>query len=211
MPCSREARSTATQMLAVVLAASSTAVHRQLPASTRCVGQALRIRGGGAIMKEELQLSLALVQAAVLGSLIGVERGWAGRPAGIRTMSMVAMGAALFTGVGKLSFSDSSRAAAQVASGVGFIGAGVVQARPQQDPKRKKNGKNGGDYLKGLTTAAAIWLCAGIGVACGSGHSLVATVATALAVVILGSHRIAYGSEAESDMWDPPNQDLSRA
>lgn len=112
-----------------------------------------------ATLVEELQLSLSLLQAAFLGSLIGVERGWAGRPAGIRTMSMVAVGAALFTGVGKLEYSDSARAAAQVASGVGFIGAGVVQARPQ------KNGRgphDGDDSLKGLTTAAAIWLVAGM-------------------------------------------------
>ena len=157
-------------------------------------------------MQPEVELSIALVQAAVLGSLIGVERGWAGRPAGIRTMSMVAMGAALFTGVGKLSFSDSARAAAQVASGVGFIGAGVVQARPKDSVVRRKSS---GDYLKGLTTAAAIWLCAGIGVACGSGHGLVATSATLLALVILGSHRLYYGPEAEFDMWDAPREALN--
>ena len=59
-----------------------------------------RLRGGGGIiLAEELQLCLSLLEAAVLGSVIGVERGWAGRPAGIRTMSMVCMGAALFTGV----------------------------------------------------------------------------------------------------------------
>ena len=61
-----------------------------------------RLRGGSVAaitLAEELQLCLNLLQAAVLGSVIGVERGWAGRPAGIRTMSMVCMGAALFTGV----------------------------------------------------------------------------------------------------------------
>ena len=62
-----------------------------------------RLRGGGGIiLAEELQLCLSLLEAAVLGSVIGVERGWAGRPAGIRTMSMVCMGAALFTGVAEL-------------------------------------------------------------------------------------------------------------
>ena len=64
-----------------------------------------RLRGGSVTaitLAEELQLCLNLLQAAVLGSVIGVERGWAGRPAGIRTMSMVCMGAALFTGVAKL-------------------------------------------------------------------------------------------------------------
>ena len=159
-----------------------------------------RLRGGGGIiLAEELQLCLSLLEAAVLGSVIGVERGWAGRPAGIRTMSMVCMGAALFTGVtsssnrtrpdlnvhpspepaplptslpgvGKLEFSDSARAAAQVASGVGFIGAGVVQARgPNHQNSRQKH--HGDDSLKGLTTAAAIWLVAGVrrGLAAGCG------------------------------------------
>ena len=61
--------------------------------------------------------------------------------------------------MGKLEFSDSARAAAQVASGVGFIGAGVVQARPQKNSRQKHHGD---DSLKGLTTAAAIWLVAGV-------------------------------------------------
>ena len=61
--------------------------------------------------------------------------------------------------MGKLEFSDSARAAAQVASGVGFIGAGVVQARPQKNSRRPHHGD---DSLKGLTTAAAIWLVAGV-------------------------------------------------
>ena len=61
--------------------------------------------------------------------------------------------------MGKLEYSDSARAAAQVASGVGFIGAGVVQARP--NPKNGRQKGHGDDSLKGLTTAAAIWLVAG--------------------------------------------------
>ena len=62
--------------------------------------------------------------------------------------------------MGKLEYSDSARAAAQVASGVGFIGAGVVQARP--NPKNGRQKGHGDDSLKGLTTAAAIWLVAGM-------------------------------------------------
>ena len=72
--------------------------------------------------------------------------------------------------MGKLEFSDSARAAAQVASGVGFIGAGVVQARPQKNSRRPHHGD---DSLKGLTTAAAIWLVAGVmrGLAAGCGQA----------------------------------------
>ena len=151
----------------------------------------LRLRGGellSAMAVEELKLSAYLCQAALLGGLVGVERGWAGRPAGVRTMSLVSMGAALFTGVGRLSFDGAegqgaSRLAAQVVSGVGFIGAGVINARSSEE--MRKRGKGGGDYLKGLTTATAIWLSAGIGVACGSGHGVLATAATILAVGIL--------------------------
>ena len=69
--------------------------------------QALQRLRGGIILAEELQLCLNLLEAAVLGSVIGVERGWAGRPAGIRTMSMVCMGAALFTGVASSRHSSS--------------------------------------------------------------------------------------------------------
>ena len=106
----------------------------------------------------------------------------------------VAMGAALFTGVGKMTYSDGARIAAQVASGVGFIGAGVIA---------RLDASNGaGDYLKGLTTASAIWITAGIGVACGSGHGLTAAMATLLSLLVLYSYRFAYGSEAaEKDMW----------
>ena len=158
----------------------------------------LRLRGGSSI-QDELWLSLHVAEAAALGALIGVERGWARRPAGYRTMSLVAMGAALFTGVGKLSpEGDSLRIAAQVASGVGFIGAGVIQSRTVEDMKRT----GAGDYLKGLTTACAIWISAGIGVACGSGHGIAASMATVLSLLILYSYRFAYGSEeAERDMW----------
>lgn len=103
-------------------------VHADNLASPRQTSMALRLRGGS--YEDDLRLSWNLLQAAVLGSLIGVERMLAGRPAGMRTMSLVAMGAALFTGVGKLSWADGgARAAAQIASGVGFLGAGVIRAR----------------------------------------------------------------------------------
>ena len=160
----------------------------------------LRLKGGSVALaapvalNDQLWFSLSLVHASLLGSLIGVERGWAGRPAGIRTMSLVAMGAALFTGVGRLSFSDSARLAAQVASGVGFLGAGVIHSlsvTPQG--KYRRGAAAGGDWLYGLTTASAIWLCAGIGVACGAGLGVVATAATILSIAILWSYRIAYG------------------
>ena len=150
---------------------------------------------------DDMKLSLQLAHAAGLGALLGLERGWAGRPAGYRTMSLVAMGAALFTGVGKLTYADGARIAAQVVTGVGFIGAGVVKSRSVEERQKASYGK--GDYLKGLTTASAIWIAAGVGIACGSDHGVAATMATAIALLILGSYRLAYGNDAaESDMWD---------
>jgi putative Mg2+ transporter-C (MgtC) family protein len=163
---------------------------------------ALRLRGGASRgstdalvglvstgVAEQLLLSRNLVVAAALGACIGVERGWAGRPAGIRTMSLVSMGAALFTGVGRAGYDDGARVAAQVASGVGFIGAGVIRARSEASLQKREQK---GDYLKGLTTAAAIWLTAGVGVACGSGYAIVATSATVMTVLILCMHRLLY-------------------
>ena len=141
---------------------------------------------------EEIRMSLAVVKAAMLGSLIGIERGWAGRPAGIRTMSLVGMGSCLFTVVGRLSYSDQARIAAQIASGVGFLGAGVIHLRDKKDA----HSRGEFDYLKGLMTAAAIWLVAGVGVACGCEHFILASVATFLTSTILFSYRLVYGQ------WD---------
>ena len=165
-------------------------VHADNLASPRQTSMALRLRGGS--YEDDLRLSWNLLQAAVLGSLIGVERMLAGRPAGMRTMSLVAMGAALFTGVGKLSWADGgARAAAQIASGVGFLGAGVIRARDVAEYRTLGKGEPR-DYIKGLTTASAIWLSAGVGVACGSGHSFVGAAATFLTILIMASHRFWY-------------------
>mmetsp|Transcript_28541 Transcript_28541/g.91481 ORF Transcript_28541/g.91481 Transcript_28541/m.91481 type:complete len:194 (-) Transcript_28541:30-611(-) len=160
--------------------AGGAAGHRELSG-------ALRLRGGS--FEDDARLSWNMLQAAALGSLIGVERILAGRPAGMRTMSLVAMGAALFTGVGKSTWADGgARAAAQIASGVGFLGAGVIRARDDAETHSRRGGPR--DYIKGLTTASAIWLSAGVGVACGSGHGLAAAAATLLTILIMASHRL---------------------
>jgi putative Mg2+ transporter-C (MgtC) family protein len=164
--------------------------HAEHLLSPRHAEHLLVLRGGS--FEDELRLSWNLLQAAVLGSLIGIERILAGRPAGMRTMSLVAMGAALFTGVGRLSWPDGgARAAAQIASGVGFLGAGVIRARDVAEYRTLGKGDHR-DYIKGLTTASAIWLSAGVGVACGSGHGLVGAAATFLTILIMASHRCWY-------------------
>ncbi|MFC3520805.1 MgtC/SapB family protein [Streptomonospora nanhaiensis] len=116
----------------------------------------------------------ALAVALVLCSLIGLERELRQKTAGLRTHTLVGVGAALFMVVSKYGFSDvlgddvmldPSRVAAQIASGIGFIGAGVIFVRQ--------------DIVRGLTTAATIWVAAAVGTAAGGGLWLVATAVTA--------------------------------
>jgi len=118
---------------------------------------------------------LRLLLAVGLGAGIGFQRERAGKAAGMRTLILVSAGAALFTVVSIFGFGtegvDISRVAAGVVVGVGFIGAGVI-LRGQRE-----------EEVAGLTTAATIWVTAGVGLAAGAGLYLVAVIA---AVVILG-------------------------
>jgi putative Mg2+ transporter-C (MgtC) family protein len=125
-------------------------------------------------MSPELQMVLRIFLAAVLGGVIGFQREKAGKPAGLRTHMLISTGAALFTLVSVFGFTgpvDPSRLAAGVVTGIGFIGAGAIIFR------------NRDGYVAGLTTAATIWVVAGIGVAAGAGL-YIASVATT--VVVLG-------------------------
>jgi putative Mg2+ transporter-C (MgtC) family protein len=115
-----------------------------------------------------------LALAFALSSLIGVEREWRQKSAGLRTHTLVGVGAALFLLVSKYGFSDvlgshvvldPSRVAAQIVTGIGFIGGGLIFVR--------------GDAVRGLTTAAIVWVTAAIGMACGAGLPILALVVTA--------------------------------
>ena len=112
-----------------------------------------------------------LLVAAGLSALVGFEREFRKRDAGLRTHVMVGMGAALFTIVGAELGTDQTRMAAQVVSGIGFIGAGTIF--------------RAGDSIKGLTTAAGMWTVAAIGVAAGFGLLELATTATVISLVVL--------------------------
>ena len=123
----------------------------------------------------QLDLALRLTVGLVLGAVIGFERELHRQPAGFRTHSLVALGAALFTVVSAFGFSgamvDPTRIAAQIVSGIGFIGAGtILQYR---------------GHIRGLTTAASLWSVAAIGTAAGAGLHVVAIVGTLLILVIL--------------------------
>ena len=126
-------------------------------------------------LETQLDLALRLAAGLVLGAIIGFERELHRQPAGFRTHSLVSLGAALFTVVSAYGFTgdlvDPTRIAAQIVSGIGFIGAGtILQHR---------------GHIRGLTTAASLWSVAAIGTAAGAGLYVVAGVGTVLILVIL--------------------------
>lgn len=115
--------------------------------------------------------------AALLGGIIGIEREWRGRPAGFRTNILIALGACLYTILSIEGFplkgnaQDTARVAAQIVSGVGFLGAGaLLQTR---------------NKTKGMTTAATIWLVAAIGMGVGVGAYFLSIFTTLLTAAVL--------------------------
>jgi putative Mg2+ transporter-C (MgtC) family protein len=120
-----------------------------------------------------LDLMLRLVVALLLGSLIGLERERQERAAGLRTVTMVSLGSCLFTVVGAYGFpgTDPSRVAAQIVTGIGFLGAGTIFLRK--------------DLVRGLTTAATIWATAAIGMAAGTAQYFEAFFTTLLVLAVL--------------------------
>jgi putative Mg2+ transporter-C (MgtC) family protein len=171
----------------------------------------------------ELKLTLRLVYAAMMGATLGKERSLARHSAGVRTMALVAMGASAFTlcsAFGFLNFPgryDPSRMAANVASGVGFIGAGVItttSAQHQQQQKSKGGSSQpGSNVVHGLTTAATIWLSAAVGVACGVGLYAVATTTAVTTILILRLGRIKPKSHPSSNAepTSTQKQDIKRS
>ena len=127
-------------------------------------------------MNLELELSLRLLLAGVLGILIGLEREYRAKEAGYRTHFLVSLGSALLMIVSQYGFNDvleegivrvdPSRIAAQVVSGIGFIGAGTIIFHRQ--------------IVRGLTTAAGIWATAAIGLSIGSGLYILGCITTVL-------------------------------
>jgi putative Mg2+ transporter-C (MgtC) family protein len=124
-------------------------------------------------MSQELEMILRLLLAAALGLIIGLQREWKGKPAGVRTLALISMGSAMFSIISEMGFigGDPSRIASGIVTGIGFLGAGAILHR------------HGG--VEGLTTATAIWASAGIGLAVGAGLYLIAVVATVITLVIL--------------------------
>ena len=123
-------------------------------------------------MENVLILIGRLALAAVLGMAIGIERTYRAKTAGIRTHFLVALGSALFMIVSRYGFGgtgDPGRVAAQIVSGIGFLGAGTIIMQKH--------------VRHGLTTAAGMWVAAGIGMAAAAGLYVLAIVSTALTLV----------------------------
>ena len=122
------------------------------------------------------RIVVRLGMAGLLGGLLGWEREHAGKAAGVRTHMLVAMGAALFVLVAQqvgIAPADNSRVLQGVIAGVGFLGAGTILKGDAES------------QVKGLTTAAGIWLTAAIGVAAGLGREATALLSTLLALLVL--------------------------
>ena len=120
-----------------------------------------------------LQLGMLpdLLLSILLGFAIGFERRLRSKEAGIRTHTIVCVGAALMTIISRnIGNGDPGRIAAQIVSGVGFLGAGMIVYKQHE--------------VKGLTTAAGVWATAGVGMACGAGLYVVAVGATAVIFVV---------------------------
>ena len=122
-----------------------------------------------------LEISLRLVVATLVGGVLGLNRDLHGKPTGVRTMGLVALGSALIVAAAERvgGNGDATRAVQGIVTGIGFLGAGVIFKDLSSD------------RIHGLTTAATIWLTAALGVTCGLGHWSLALVAMTLSFVVL--------------------------
>lgn len=123
-----------------------------------------------------VRVFVRLLLAAILGGALGFEREQKGKAAGIRTHMLVALGSALFVFIPEqagMHVADISRVLQGVIAGIGFLGAGTIVKGKEEET------------VKGLTTAAGIWLTAAIGVAAGMGREATAVLSTILALIIL--------------------------
>ncbi len=149
---------------------------------------------------QQLDLVVRLVVAVALATIIGVERELAQEEAGLRTHTLVGLGAAGFTVVSAFGFptgdGDPTRVAAGIVTGVGFIGAGTIL--------------RGEGVVRGLSTAASLWTAGAIGMAAGAGLYIIAAGLTILAVFVLEvldrAERAVFGNRVPPSV-DPPSRE----
>jgi putative Mg2+ transporter-C (MgtC) family protein len=133
--------------------------------------------------------------AAVCGGLIGIERELKNKPAGFRTNILICLGSSIYMAVGLLVHGnvDPTRIAAQVVTGIGFLGAGcIIQS---------------GNHVRGLTTAATIWVVASIGIVAGAGYPVLALIASVIVITTLAAlrrvERRFFAADAPDDFMAP--------
>ena len=125
---------------------------------------------------EITRMVVRLLLAALLGGLVGMQREWAGKAAGCRTHMLVAIGSAFFVLIPEqagMQIADLSRVLQGILTGIGFLGAGTIIKRDEEEE------------IHGLTTAAGLWLTAAVGIAAGMGREASAILCTILALIIL--------------------------
>ncbi len=130
--------------------------------------------------QEVARILVRLTMAAVLGAVLGFEREHRGKSAGVRTHMLVSMGAALFVLAPSMAGADEqamSRVIQGIVAGIGFLGAGTILKGNGSDPS----------HVKGLTTAAGLWMTAAIGTAAGMGREATALISTVLGLLVLSS------------------------
>lgn len=126
--------------------------------------------------RQAAQMLLRVITAVVLGGLVGMQREQAGKPAGVRTHMLVSLGTAVVVlasaGMG-MAYDAQSRVIQGIVTGIGFIGAGsILKLNEERD-------------IKGLTTAAGLWMTAAIGIACGVGTLGIALISAVLTLIVL--------------------------
>jgi putative Mg2+ transporter-C (MgtC) family protein len=144
-------------------------------------------------LAEFMRITLRLVAAMLLGGLVGLEREAAGKAAGLRTHMLVALGAALTLVVAyrlNMPAADQSRVIQGLVTGIGFLGGGAILKITDQR------------QIRGLTTAAGIWMTASIGIAAGAGKLSTAAVATVLTFIVLSVLHF-----VEKRMFPEPSED----
>jgi putative Mg2+ transporter-C (MgtC) family protein len=145
--------------------------------------------------RQLLQVIIRLIAATLLGAAVGIQREQAGKPAGLRTHTLVTLGTTVFVlacSGAEISAEGLSRVIQGIITGIGFIGAGsILKLSEQRD-------------IRGLTTAAGIWMTAAIGVAVGLGRLGVALLSTGLTLIVLSvfgsvEYRIYKGRRAKGE------------
>jgi putative Mg2+ transporter-C (MgtC) family protein len=143
----------------------------------------------------QLDIVFRVFVALLIGAAVGIEREYRGHAAGVRTLAMVSVGSCIFTAIGIFAFpghvTDPTRIAAQVVTGVGFLGAGAIFRAE--------------DGVKGLTTAATVWVVAALGMSVGFGLYLIATAAAVIVLIGLVVVR-----PLEIRFLRPPNHPMRR-